>query len=333
MQSFLLKKKTTKSFLEGIMALKYSTRENYQAGLHRFEQFCNQQYEERTTGDILQELKSIPLQDRDDAYLEILQDYVNWLITHNLSNPTINLYFQVITYYFSYHGIRAHPTDLRHKIKRPKKIREKLHPLTREQIHRIFSCSIEKRIMLYLVLIGTGMRIQECVALRKKDFDLDYPKRIKIEIPAQYTKTLTAHTTFVSKEAEKYLRPCLESLKPHDLVFATNPYPFHAKMTEIEAFARARERAGLHDKYESSKRHHVTLHSFRSYFFTRARRVHDTDIAHAMVGHTAYLDMYDRKDDSGKLELYLKTEPELLINFRNRCEKLSILHHTIKSCH
>lgn len=305
------------------MALKYSTRENYQAGLQRFEQFCNQHYEERTTNDILQEIRSIPQQDRDDAYLGVLQDYVNWLITRNLSNPTINLYFQVITYYFSYHGIRAHPTDLRQKIKRPKKIREKLHPLTKEEICKIFSYSIEKRIMLYLVLIGTGMRIQECVALRKRDFDLAHPKRIKIEIPAQYTKTLTSHTTFVSKEAEKFLRPCLALLKPDDLVFATNPYPFHAKMTEIEAFARTRERAGLHDKYESSKRHHVTLHSFRSYFFTRARRVHDTDVAHALVGHTAYLDMYDRKDDVEKLELYLKVEPELLINFRISTKVLS----------
>lgn len=89
-------------------------------------------------------------------------------------------------------------------------------------------------------------------------------------------------------------------------------------MTEIEAFTRTREQAGLHDKYESSKRHHVTLHSFRSYFFTRARRVHDTDIAHALVGHTAYLDMYDRKDDAEKLELYLKVEPELSINFKSK---------------
>ncbi|CAD6368380.1 hypothetical protein NMT12_100009 [metagenome] len=32
-----------------------------------------------------------------------------------------------------------------------------------------------------------------------------------------------------------------------------------------------------------------------------------------MVGHTTYLDMYDRKDDDEKLELYLKVEPELQI--------------------
>ena len=85
-------------------------------------------------------------------------------------------------------------------------------------------------------------------------------------------------------------------------------------MTEIEAFARYRKRAGLIEKYESTNRHHISLHSFRSYFFTRARRVHDTDIAHAMIGHTTYLDMYDRKDDWEKLELFLQVESKLKIN-------------------
>ena len=87
----------------------------------------------------------------------------------------------------------------------------------------------------------------------------------------------------------------------------------HAKMTEIEAFTRFRKRAGLVQRYESTKRHHITLHSFRSYFFTNSRRVHDTDIAHAMVGHTTYLGMYDRNTDSEMLELYLKTESNLKI--------------------
>lgn len=167
--------------------------------------------------------------------------------------------------------------------------------------------------MLYLVLIGSGMRIRETVALRKKDFDLDYTERIKIEIPAQFTKTRTAHTTFVSKEAEFFLKPHLETLNNNDLVFATNSTPYHASMIEIEAFTRYRKRAGLNEKYESTRRHHISLHTFRSYFFIRVRRIHDTDIAHAMVGHTTYLDMYDRKEDEEKLELFLKVEPGLKI--------------------
>jgi hypothetical protein len=33
------------------------------------------------------------------------------------------------------------------------------------------------------------------------------------------------------------------------------------------------------------------------------------------VGHTPYLDMYDRKDEEEKLELFLAVEPSLRINF------------------
>ena len=43
--------------------------------------------------------------------------------------------------------------------------------------------------------------------------------------------------------------------------------------------------------------------------------MHDTDIAHAMVGHCTYLDMYDRKDDLERLKLYLEVEPKLAVNY------------------
>jgi len=311
-QSFLIKPKNKKSFFDKISVLKYSTKENYQAAIHRFEQFCDVKYH-RTADEIILELKSIAITERDEAYYGLLQDFVNWLVGFSLAHATINMYFQIVTYYFSYHGIRVHSIDIRQNVKRPKKIREKLHPLTKEEILQVLEYVPQKRKMLYLTLIGSGMRIQECASLRKKDFELGSPKRIKIEIPAQATKAQTAHTTFVSKEASEYLKPHLESLQSNQLVFAINPNPLHAKMTEIEAFTRYRDRAGLVGKYESTNRHHITLHSFRSYFFTRARRTHDTDIAHAMIGHTTYLDMYDRKDDEEKLWLYLKVEPELRI--------------------
>ena len=317
MQSFLLKTKTKNSFLNGILTLKQSTRNNYLASLHRFEQFCQSSYDGRTIDEIILELKTMSIDNRDEAYFGLLQDFVNWMTKSNLSNPTINLYFQIVTYYFSYCGIRVHHLDLRQNVKRPKKIKEKRHPLTKDEIVQLFRFTPEQRKMLYLVLIGSGMRIRECVALHKRDFDLTFPKRIKIEIPAQYTKTQTAHTTFVSKEASLYLKPHLNSLNENDLVFASSSNPYHASMTEIEAFAKYRKQAGLTQMYENTYRHHISLHSFRSYFFTRARRVHDTDIAHAMIGHTTYLDMYDRKDDEEKLELYLKVEPVLKINEEN----------------
>lgn len=316
MQSFLLKEKTKKSYIESMLVYAYSSRASYQSALNRFEEFCNFSYASRTTEQIVAELKSIPSEQRDEAYFGVLQGYVNWLLRRSLSHKTVNNHFNIVNHYFSFNGIRPHPSELRRSVNRPKEIREKLHPLTLAEIHKIFSFAPEKRRMLYLVLIGSGMRIRECISLRKKDFDLNFPRRVKIDIPAIFTKTQTAHTTFVSKEASKYLISRLQSIQPNDLVFATNQDAYHASMTEIEAFTRYRDSAGLIHKYESANRHHITLHSFRSYFFTRARRVHDTDIAHALVGHTPYLDMYDRKDDEEKLDLYLQVEPHLVIKFK-----------------
>jgi len=312
MPSFLLHKVSKQSFFDGIKSLNVSTQDNYISAINKFEKFSKQKYNHNSK-EIVIELKSIKGEERDLAYFNLLQEFVNWLIDCKLANSTVNMYAQIISYFFSYYGIRVHPIDLRHNVKKPKKIKEKLHAITKEEIQKILRQSIEKRKMLYLTLIGTGMRIQECVSLQKHHFDLSFPKRIKIEIPAQFTKARTAHTTFVSKQAEFYLRTHLESLDDNSLIFATNSNTIHAKMTEIEAFTRTRNKVGLIKKYSCTNRHHITLHSFRSYFFTRARRIHDTDIAHALVGHTTYLDMYDRKDDIEKLELFLKIEPELSI--------------------
>ena len=311
MQSFLLKKKTKENFVEGIKVLEFSTQENYISSLKKFEKFCAFKYQNRSTNEILDELKSLPKDNIDEAFFGVLQDFVNWMTTLDLSNTTINQYYQIVVYYFNYHGIRTHPVDLRQNVKLPKKIREKLHPLNKDEIRELFKHTPDHRQLLYLILLGTRMRIRECVVLRKSDFDTENFKRIKIEIPAKFTKTKTAHTTFVTKEAEIRLKLRLKSLNDDDLVFATNSLPYHAAMTEIEAFARYRKRAGLTQRYESTKRHHISLHSFRSFFFSNARRIHDTDIAHSMVGHTTYLDMYDRKEDSEKLELFCKVEPKL----------------------
>jgi len=312
-QSFLLKNKKKISFFEGIQNLSDSTQHSYKSVLRHFDSFCYEHYKKRTIQAIINELHSLPDEERKMGFIGVIQDFIYYMQEKDLAPNTIYNHYQVITYFFGHEGIRLYPSDLRRNIKFPKIIKKRLHPLTIEEIHRIFDHTPQKRQMLYLVLIGSGMRIRETTCLRKKDFSFDF-KRIKINVPAQFTKTKTSHMTFVSREASKSLKPHLKSLEDDDLVFSTNiAHPHNAGMTEIEAFGRYRDCAGLTQKYETVNRHYITLHSFRSYFITRARRTHDTEIAHAMVGHLPYLDMYDRKEDDEKLELYLKVEPKLKI--------------------
>ncbi len=314
MQSFLLTKKKKISFLEGIQTLSLSTQNSYKSVLNHFDSFCYEKYNKRNTQNIIDELHSLPPKKMEIGFVGSIQDFIYYLEDIGLAPNTIYNHYQIITYFFGHNGIRMYHADLRRRIKFPKIVKKKLHPLTIQEIHKLFEFTPQKRQMLYLVLIGAGTRIRETTCLRKKDFDLNYSKRIKIEIPAQFTKTQTAHTTFVSREASKLLRPHLKELKDEDLVFSTNyKNPHNAGMTEIDAFGRYRDNAGLGQKYETVNRHFITLHSFRSYFVTRARRVHDSDIANAMVGHLPTFEMYDRKDDDEKLELYLKVEPKLKI--------------------
>lgn len=94
MSSFLLKKKTKQSFLEGIQTLEYSTRTNYLATLKQFEKFCYSNYDKKNIQDVVDEIKSLKPEDKDEAFIGALQDFVNCLVKANLANTTIQKYFQ-----------------------------------------------------------------------------------------------------------------------------------------------------------------------------------------------------------------------------------------------
>jgi hypothetical protein len=133
-RSFLLKERGKKSYVELVSTtLAFSSMASYQSVLNEFEEFCNQNYNGRNIYEIVNELKSLPLEYRDDAYFGLLQDSVNWLIGRNLSPHTINNNFKIVNQYFGYQGIRPYPSDLRRYVKRPREVKEKLHPLTLEE--------------------------------------------------------------------------------------------------------------------------------------------------------------------------------------------------------
>ena len=77
------------------------------------------------------------------------------------------------------------------------------------------ACSA-KREMLYLAQSSSGMRIGEMVQLRKKDIHTD-TARLMVKIPAAFTKTGVARTTFFSAEAAKLVAPRLKKIGDLDL--------------------------------------------------------------------------------------------------------------------
>jgi len=73
------------------------------------------------------------------------------------------------------------------------------------------------------------------------------------------------------------------------------------------------DKVGFNQKQKTTSRNKINLYSFRRFFFTKALDHFKDDIAHAMVGHGAYLQVYQSRTEQQKKELWDELEPEILI--------------------
>lgn len=322
MSSFLSKKRTKQDYLEKISSEPEGTRKNREFSILNFEKFVNSEYEGRSAEDIFAELMVLQGPERENALYDMLQNWINWNRTEKRNNSTIRVMFSNLRNYFYYRGIRTDPQDIKANLKFGKKIDDERHPLSDEEYRNIVNAfsKMPLRQALYLCLGSSGMRIGEALHLRKKDLDLS-KARIKINIPAEITKTRKGRSTYISNEAKQKLAPILDKLNPDDLIFTKErKNQRHTQLIEQKLFAAVLKRLGLNSKYSSNNHRKITSHSFRSYFFTKAARKHGENYAHRLVGHGGYLIQYDRISEEDKLKMYVELEPDLVIFDQTRNE-------------
>lgn len=277
--------------------------------LDNFSEFLKE-FHQTTPDKIISDLAS----DHQLAF-DILQAWVNWvkkreIITRNGRNTkkyptarTVKVYFQHIKNYLHYMGVKFHPDDLRKEVKLPRVLEHERHGVKIDEIKTILSDVKLRKKALYLAQLSSGMRIGELVRLRKKHLDFT-GERIKVKIPAEFTKTGHARTTFFSKEFEKVFSFELKKLDDNDLLFSSN---------DKWEYARENETQYLQEVCKRNELKNITTHSFRAYFITKVSRL-DSNLAKLFAGQKGYLiHEYDRLDDDEKLEKYLEFEPELLI--------------------
>ncbi len=193
------------------------------------------------------------------------------------------------------------------------------YAVTHSEIKKLIDYAKPKRKALYTVLISSGMRIGETLGLKKRDFDFS-GDRICITIPAVLTKKNTQRQTYISKEAEHYLTPIIKRMNQDELVFISNKDIRKAVDNEILNFWNLRKKTELDVKYDNSTLHKITLHSFRSFFETHASNTHGLEYAHALIGHSGYLEQYYRLSEEDRLEKYIELEPKITIgeDFKNK---------------
>ena len=252
----------------------------------------------------------------DEHVYDYLQARINALQARKMSPSTISIYFCHIRQYLHYMGIKLHSTDIRQYLNFPKKQVEELRPLELDTFQKILKACSAKREMLYLAQSSSGMRIGEMVQLRKKDIHRDLA-RLMVKIPAAFTKTGVARTTFFSAEAAKLVIPRLKKIGDLDRVFGNDKDARNNARREAKYIAALQKKMGISDKYETTGRNAITTHSFRAFFITKVSR-EDPNLAKHFAGQKGYLLQYDRQTDAEKLATYMEFEPLLLVSDKAR---------------
>jgi len=314
-----------------------------------FERFCDGNVQGRTkqyqlwfsgkdTQSICQDLK---------AFTKFLsKDHPEIILNPNQSPTpfkkktpmTIRLYFSFIRSYLRQcFRIKLDQDDIKDFVRLPKMIMEERRPIEFDTLKKIFFASSAVRRTLYCVLISSGMRIGEALALRLSDIHLD-EKPTRISIRKETTKTRQARTTFITWEATDMLKEIIPGKTSNDRVFTEFSNNRLAVQNEEQYFFKLRGRMGqkapeMLEKYPGEDdengnptygcRYIVNIHAMRGYFHTRASQKHGEGYANALDGHRAYLKQYYRLTQEERAEKYLELEPYLLVEkYKPKNEKL-----------
>lgn len=301
-----------------------TTQRTQRASLDNFENFTQEKYKESKESIAENLSKETDIR----VACGVIQAWIRWSTEQNLSPNTIRTRFWFIKDFLYDQGIELTNLQVKKNIRFPKIAKEELYAVSNEELRKIVDIATPTKKSLFLTQSSCGARIGELVQVRKKDIDTD-SERWKIKLRSETTKTKTARTTFMSKEAMKYSRRLLESKDDDDLVWGVNVNPIHSIVNEQSALRGYLDKLGMGKKNEKNSYRKITTHSFRAYFFTRAVRAIGENYAHKMTGHGGYLMEYDRYDDKKKLELYLKLEPSLLV-YENYNEDIAELREDNK---
>ena len=305
----------------------------------RFDDFLYYEYERLDSEKFIDHIHSLQEEDRDDELFSVLQGWVDWISeTFSLSRDSTRQAFSRLNKYLWYRRIKITANDIKDEIEFPEDIQEEKYAPTETEFMDIISSLMWRNKGFCIGLASTGMRPVELMGTQKKHYSLINGK-YKLEIPYYLTKKRISRTVIFDREFTPFISKRLKILDDDEYFVWTKrkkiPQKFFdryshlkedkARIKAIKRFATdmlvsvrnsfnlVLEKLGLDKRYESTNEHKITLYSLRARFITKALRVLDGEIVHAIVGHGAYLQTYQRRTDEQKLELFEDIESEIMI--------------------
>ena len=294
--------RSRETFFQSISEMSNESKKAKKYAIQDFDDYCAEKYKIRNCDEVIQQMKT----DGEIATYNVLQ---NWINSMSLRNPKQR--FGHLKDYLYYMGIKLSPQDIKHNLRFQKKLKREHYALTRSEIIDIITPVPFAKKGLYLALLSSGMRVGEALQIRRRDIEIG--DRIKITIPAEYTKTGVGRVTWMSKEAARYNIKRIRGLLDNELVWGSETAKSlkYNVANEGKLFGIYADNAKLGMRYSSGTRK-ITLHSFRSYFITKGNSV-NFGFSHSLAGHEYYMKQYNRYTHEQLLEKYLEIEPELAI--------------------
>jgi integrase len=299
------------TFLSSIERNSLKSRYAYQNGLIHFQRFLSQNYPDYDLDTILKPL----LEDKINRY-ELLDRFITYLQTFDLTPSSIKVYMTSVRSYFAYHDVDVIPTKFKRKVKMPKSYGEDEEPLDPSDIRKILLACNNRRLKTYLLVLASGgMRAVEGLAIRIKDVDFSVnPTRIRIR--KEYAKTRVGRDIYISNEGTDYLNQWLDwkyknperprRQDENDLVFTLqrnkNPHTLYAKV--LVEFQKLLAIVGLNERKEGGKqrRRKITLHLFRRFTKSVISDQVNQDYSEWFLGHSK--SPYYTRKESERREIY-----------------------------
>jgi integrase len=310
-------------FLNSIKRNSVSSESAYLNGLRHFERFLTSTPRRTLPCDIETVILQLQKNQQLSVY-ELLDQFVTYLLNlnNNLSNTSVTLYITAVRSYLSYHDIDIDSNKFKRKVKMPKHYREDEQPIDVQDIRNLLLKCTNRRLKAYiLILASSGLRAVEACALRLRDVDFSTAPT-KIHVRREYSKTKTARDVYISNEATTYLQDLIKWKyrdKPQDLDDLAFSVYFKkdAKPSEIYVrlqfeFEKLLKIAGMDQRKDDSKRHKITLHSFRRFTNTVLSDNVSSQYADWFLGHASRSVYYTKKEPERR-QIYTIVEKYLTV--------------------
>ncbi len=313
--------KTVEDFCKVVSGDSPLTGTAYAQRLHDFDSFLINEYKVDLDSFIVGiEAKKF------DVY-NVLAAYRMSLQSRHLAKSTIMTRVIAAKVYLEYHNVPISNTIFKLKVRSLTRRKPDLQAVEKSDVRKIIQACQSIRLLTYVLLLAsTGMRAAEALSIRLKDIDFE---RKRIELRADYTKTKTARTVFLTEECVRqlllwkkyrerermnYNKKVTRPFKETDYFFSSGKF----QGVEIEYmyhfisrhFSASLDRAGLGKRDENKGRHHkITFHTFRRHVKTTISDLGYQDFSEWFIGHSG--STYWRKSEREKLEIFKKIEPYL----------------------